>query len=337
MNLSDNDKNLISILIPVLRPNLTLLEMMLASIRKNEMQAKILIGLQSKEDISAICKKYNAEVIYFEKPSLYLTRIGLLARCTSEYVWFADGDDLFIPHAIDYVCNLLLTYKPDICLVRFRKFTSNNIPEINDFSNTLEWIDKDRLLLNFYSGRIPNAIFTKIFKRESFPVKIFPKIDVFMGEDALITNILFTNCRSQNLKLDSPLYLYRISSSQGSSVFKFNHLYDLLKVANEINKNSVYGAWRYLKSFGDIIYHNLGEGKIKKSEINQLFSSVDFRKAKDNIFRQIDKKKINKGKDKFIYFYLSCLFDYKVATCESLSFIGKFLRKYRHAPTKNKL
>ena len=70
------DASNISILIPTYHPDLALFEKCLASIRLfNRSHPQFVVGLQGDASIEELCEKYDAELVRFDPPSSYKTRI----------------------------------------------------------------------------------------------------------------------------------------------------------------------------------------------------------------------------------------------------------------------
>lgn len=215
------DTELISILIPAYKPDIEKFDECLKSIRsQGTYQPEIIIGIQGDTDLSEIAKKYKCQLVHFDKPSSYKTRIRLIPYANGEYIWYVDCDDKILSHSLDELVVLISefkTQKPDI--ICFKSSGLFNQPK-NARENRLILGNKDIVSTFYKTDLIDNYMFEKIFKKTLLNKIIFPNIDIFYGDDQISTKAILEKAESL-LVSDKEFYAY--SGPSGSSPKKWNY------------------------------------------------------------------------------------------------------------------
>lgn len=321
------DPKNISILVPAYKPNPKLLTDLLQSIRKsNKSHPEIIIGLQGdSNDIASICEIFDAQIVKFDKPSSYRTRVALIDFALNDYVWFVDADDLLLPGAVDTLIRLI-NENPTIDCHVFNYLASYSVDNLQPvIGGNSKLIDRNEALALFSQNKyIGNAVWQKCFKKS---IKAsFPDVDLFLGEDAIMTYSVLS-ASSKVMLLDKPLYFYRLNHSSGSSVLRPSHLRDLLisiKTLSDFHDERIQGKISWLLSdFSEFLWGLFVFGGLNMRDLKRLGKTEEFR----NIVLIINSTglaclRLRKKSKRFV---LSCLLKRRFLLLVFLSKFTKFL------------
>lgn len=216
-------KSNISILIPAYNPDLVLFEKCLASIRlSNKSHPQIVVGLQGDAPIEELCEKYNAELVRFEPPSSYKTRIKLISCAKNEYIWFIDCDDTIRPNSVDLLEDSISS-NSDVYIFGF---TNLQKKEVVPTSKRL--LEQNGILEDFYlSDSIPNSLFAKLIKKAVLDTASFPDIDIFQGDDLVISFFALKECSSLEF-VPLVLYNYDLNTNSARKNVSWKHFYNMV-------------------------------------------------------------------------------------------------------------
>lgn len=216
----------ISILIPAYKPDLALLERCLASIRfHNQSHPQIVIGLQGEAAIEDLCRKYDAELLHFEPPSAYRTRKALIPYAKNKYlVWF-DCDDYLEPNAIDLLEDSVST---GFDLYVFNLKRRDGVlfgPKSHEILKT-----NREIVEKFYQDdSIPNSLCVKLVRSEVAFKTVYPEVDIFQGDDLLISYFLVKGCKTAEF-LPIVIYNYADPTNSSSEKVRSNNFFDIAMV-----------------------------------------------------------------------------------------------------------
>lgn len=325
----------ISILIPAYKPNLKLMyELFDSIISTNIYKPEIIVGIQSDEDLSDAISKYGIKVIKYSKPSLYLTKLSLMSFASGDYIIFSDCDDLFVPGAIDELINIIDIKKADLFIYKIFDFT--NVPrkeKCNININKCKSLNKSDAYEHFCMGdtirfESPSKCFRKNIVRNSD----FPNVDVFQGEDVIISTILIKNASNICL-IDEDLYQYRKSQTRGSVQVNPKYLYDNLTVISTVfdssNNYTLYLVKRIFLQFCNTLYLCPNLKTFSFSNISNIYYYEGFEillEFAEKTCKMADFKLVS-TREKFLRFYFLLFAKKKWLICTLLNKVGKIYRK----------
>lgn len=228
------DASNISILIPTYHPDLALFEKCLASIRLfNRSHPQIVVGLQGDASIEELCEKYDAELVRFDPPSSYKTRIKLISYAKNDYIWFIDCDDTIRPNSVDLLEDFILT-NSDVYIFGFTNLLKKEVVPA-----TKRLLKGKEILNDFYSSdSIPNSLFAKLIKKAVLDTVSFPDIDIFQGDDLVISFFALKECSSLEF-VPLVLYNYDLNTFSASKNVSWTHFCNMV-VSTSVVSNKFY-------------------------------------------------------------------------------------------------
>lgn len=291
-------KTNISILIPCYNPDLSKFDRCLSSIRKSGYgDEQIVVGLQGQAELSQLQKKYSFQVVNFQKPSSYFTRIGLIPYATGDYIWYVDCDDVILPNSLKELSKIVSceSEEPDICL--FGVYERENNKFFSPSSKRLG--SREEVLNEFYRGSsFYGPLWQKIIKKSVLEKASFPNIDLFLGDDTTATLAV---CKEANSAIAVPNIFYEYVERGGSSASNVN-LNFFMKFLPTVKfvENDRYNYPDKPCSLNNFIisffltefYLFLGQNKISRSELKLLRENSACKTAYDYLKSREGKPKL---------------------------------------------
>lgn len=251
----NNDKQLISIIIPVYNVALYLKQCIESIIKQEGNIEIILVDDGSPDDCPAICDEYTKKdsrirVIHKQNGGVSSARNAGLDIARGKWVWFVDGDDYITENAIEEIkCILKREEKVDLIRFSYNRLIGNQITKI-DIENinnlpSKEYLQKCHSYLN------P----TMLFKLEIINnINLRFSEDIKMGEDLEFQYKYLLFCYHP-IQYNIHLYNYRLreSSATKSNNSRYNIVNDSLKVLNSLlsfikERNLNPEKWFYIKA-----------------------------------------------------------------------------------------
>lgn len=251
----------VSIIVPVFNIEQYLKQCLQSIMRQSYANLEvILVDDGSTDDSGRICEMYSAQkdnwiTIHQNNQGLSGARNTGLDRCSGQFIYFLDSDDLIHPRTISILVDIALETNSDIVEADFIKFNQDNFaanwklplqkkytvwsqPEA--LTNVLLYKDCNIMSCN----KLINAI---LFENIYFPLKK-------QHEDEFTTPLLAEKAKYYT-KLQMPLYAYRQQKSsimhQSFSEKKFDAI-DAMKTRYKYFKEKYPGV------YDDIVAYSLG-------------------------------------------------------------------------------
>lgn len=261
----------------------------LDSLVNQNYKIEIIVCPQGDTDITDILRDYPmVKSIPFAKPSSYKSRIFLFNKSKSDYIYYADDDDILPEGLFDYVNNIIhLTGFLDLYRIPLKEFKNNEYdPSLKKQSyNYLYTIEgKDAFLKKCLNGTYHNGI-VHLFIRNKLNPKWFD-VDAFQTEDRLLTYSIAKSITTDVCIINDAFYLYRKYNDSHSRTLDFLKARDDFITVNDClfefmsNKDIIYYATPIILRI--ISY-------LKNLNIERRFSRQNFLKiySNENIWKYL--------------------------------------------------
>jgi glycosyltransferase involved in cell wall biosynthesis len=174
----------------------------------------ILVDDGSVDNSPKMCDEYalkdnRIKVVHKENGGLSDARNAGLEIAVGDYIGYVDSDDWIEPDMYERMYLACIQNNAELAVCRyFREYEDKTV---NDGTDRVEVLDRDRLLKLYITDRdgymIYNSVWSKLFKRELVEGMIFPKGQ--NSEDIMYTTKAFCKLRNA-VYIDACLYHYVI-------------------------------------------------------------------------------------------------------------------------------
>lgn len=280
----DNQKNLISIIVPVYNVEKYLEKCVDSLINQTYKNIEIiLVDDGSKDNSGSLCdeiakKDSRIHVIHKKNGGLSSARNEGLKHANGSYIGFVDSDDWLNPIMYETLYNILNKNEADISYCTFAKVFNENekIPAKND--SDIVTFNKEEAMNSFYTdiSVYSTVAWNKLYKKELFDDITYPEGKIH--EDEGTTYKLFYKA-SKIAFINQPFYYYRFNpkSITNSKFSKKN--FDILDIyedkINFIKDNNIsYLYSKTLKWYMFELIHCYNQCIAHKEDCSQYISLV---------------------------------------------------------------
>ena len=211
----------------------------------------ILVDDGSTDNSGAVCDRFQNEypqkikVIHKENQGQLASRCNAVIAANSEYVIFADADDLLEENALAVIQEKLEEFKyPDMLVYSFLyEETTGNRQAAKLFDEGIVEIEKINQM--FFSGTGLNNVWTKAVKREIALCKGFDFTAFYSlrcSEDKLHSMVMVDQCKTI-VYIFQPLYRYRLFDGSVTRTYGLENIEKFNSVAIYPSENYFLRKW----------------------------------------------------------------------------------------------
>lgn len=283
MSISDTEKVLFSIVVPVFNGAGQIRRTMASLLQDTHISIEIIVvndgSTDSTENIVKLMTESDERIRYFyqknQGPSA--ARNYGLQQTRGAYVLFVDSDDEIVAGALEALSTIIETHQSDLIAFNFRPtfgtradITSGVFPATGVYSSL-------SCLSLLYRGNIDNFVWSYCFSASIFDRIHFP-YGINMMEDAVVMNEVFRNIDSVYI-LNDVLYLYDVregSLSRSMSRWKVEQGFQALSTIGTlpVPENDRLSFIRYMTKMYMFLIHSLEYKKSNKKLGKEIIRNI---------------------------------------------------------------